>query len=145
MRSISATVDVLNLNGGSFNLVVANAETINGSAAYDAFAVGNTSGSTTVTAGAGQDSITASAGQDNFRFTSAADSVAGGATDIIANFVAGSDTFTFSGMTFAGGSIAYVEDAALAGDGQASARLQNVGVGNDVLQIDVDGDGVMIE
>ncbi|SDM85099.1 VCBS domain-containing protein [Afipia sp. GAS231] len=136
--------DTLNLNGGSFGLTVANTETINGSANFDTITISNAvTGSTTITAGAGADNITASAGQDNFRFTSVADSTINGQSDTITNFDAGHDTFTFAGITVAGGSIDYVGAGAFEGAGHASAVLQNFGPGNDVLNIDINGDGVM--
>ena len=133
--------DTLNLPEAAFGFTVVDAETINGSAAYDNFTIGNISGSTTVTAGAGSDAITASAGQDNFHFASVADSAAGGGGDTIANFDVTGDTFTFSGMTIAGGHIEYVDTGSFTGSGQASAHLQNFGLGSDLLQIDTDGDG----
>ena len=137
--------DALNLNGGSFNLTVVGAETINGSVAYDNVTISNASGATTVTAGVGGDAITAGAGQDNFRFTSATDSPAsaGLQTDVIANFDASSDTFTFSGMSVAGDSIEFHTDLSFSGEGQASARLANQSPGHDVLQIDLNGDGTI--
>ncbi|SDK25260.1 MULTISPECIES: VCBS domain-containing protein [Bradyrhizobium] len=136
--------DTLNLNGGSFGVTVANVETINGSANFDNITISNAvTGSTTITAGAGADNITASAGQDNFRFASVADSTINGQADTITNFDAGHDTFTFSGITVANGQIDYVGAGSFEGAGHASAVLQNVGPGNDVLNIDINGDGVM--
>jgi Ca2+-binding RTX toxin-like protein len=132
--------DTLNLNANVYDITVANAENINASANFDRITIGNTSGNTTITAGAGADEIFASAGHDNFRFVSTADSAAG-AADTIHNFDAGEDSFTFSGLSVAGGHIEYVDGAALLGSDQASAHLQNVGPGNDYLQIDIDGDG----
>jgi VCBS repeat-containing protein len=135
--------DTLNLNGGSFGLTVANAETINGGVNFDTITISNAvTGSTTITAGAGADNITASAGQDNFRFASVADSTINGQNDTITNFDAAHDTFTFAGITVAGGSIDYVGAGAFE-IGHASAVLQNFGPGNDVLNIDIDGNGVM--
>jgi hypothetical protein len=136
--------DTLNLNGGSFGVTVANVETINGSANFDNITISNAvTGSTTITAGAGADSIIASAGQDNFRFASVADSTINGQTDTIVNFDAVHDTFTFTGIAVANGQIDYVGAGAFEGAGHASATLQNVGPGNDVLNIDIDGNGVM--
>jgi Ca2+-binding RTX toxin-like protein len=136
--------DTLNLNGGSFGVTISNVETINGSAFSDNFTISNVvTGSTTVTAGAGADAITASAGQDNFRFASVADSTINGQNDTITNFDAAHDTFTFAGITVGGGQIDYVGAGAFEGAGHASATLQNVGPGNDVLNIDIDGNGVM--
>lgn len=136
--------DTLNLNGGSNGLVVANVETINGSANFDNITISNAvAGSTTITAGAGADNIIASAGQDNFRFVSVADSTINGQNDTIANFDASQDTFTFAGITVANGQIDYVGAGSFEGAGHASATLQNVGPGNDMLNIDIDGDGVM--
>jgi Ca2+-binding RTX toxin-like protein len=118
---------------------VTNVETVFGSSNNDTIVIANTAGATTtVTGGLGADTITASAGQDNFRFASVADSPSGGASDVINNFDAFGDTFTFSGMTIANSSINYIAAGGFAGSGQASALL----AGN-VLQIDVNGDGAM--
>ncbi|MGL9621324.1 VCBS domain-containing protein [Bradyrhizobium sp. U531] len=132
--------DTLNINMNVFDITVTNVETINGSANFDRITIGNTSGNTTITAGAGADEIFASGGHDNFRFLSTADSAAG-AADTIHNFDAANDSFTFSGISVAGGHIEYVDGATLLGGNQASAHLQNIGPGNDYLQIDIDGDG----
>lgn len=78
----------------------------------------------------------------HFRFTSAADSGAGVPADTITNFDAGIDTFTFSGIAVAGGHIDYVGTGPFTGLG-ASAHLESFGPGNDLLQIDIDGDGLM--
>ncbi|MDT4743632.1 VCBS domain-containing protein [Bradyrhizobium sp. WYCCWR 12699] len=132
--------DTLNFNANVYDITVTNVETVNAAANFDRITIGNTSGNTTVTAGAGADEIYASAGHDNFRFVSTADSAAG-AADTIHNFDAGNDSFTFSGISVAGGHIEYVDGPALLGGNQASAHLQNFGPGNDYLQIDIDGDG----
>ncbi|PSO16455.1 hypothetical protein C7G42_23290 [Bradyrhizobium sp. MOS003] len=132
--------DTLNINMNVFDITVKNVETINGSANFDRITIGNTAGNTTITAGTGADEIYASAGHDNFCFLSTADSAAG-AADTIHNFDADNDSFTFSGISVAGGHIEYVENAGLLGANQASAHLQNSGPGNDYLQIDIDGDG----
>jgi hypothetical protein len=135
--------DTLVLTSTSLNFItVANIENVVGSAGVDDIVIANTAGPTTVTGGLGVDHITASAGQDNFRFTSVADSTSG-AADNITNVNAGGDTFTFSGMTIAGSNIQYVDIGSFAANGQASAHLQNVSPGNDLLQIDINGDGVM--
>ncbi|MHC4050467.1 VCBS domain-containing protein [Bradyrhizobium sp. 25ACV] len=132
--------DTLNFNANVYDITVTNVETVNAAANFDRITIGNASGNTTITAGAGADEIFASAGHDNFRFVSTADSAAG-AADTIHNFDADNDSFTFSGISVAGGHIEYVENAALLGANQASAHLQNSGSGNDYLQIDIDGDG----
>ena len=133
--------DTVNFNSNVFDITVINAENINASANFDRITIGNTSGNTTITAGAGADEIFASAGHDNFRFVSIADSAAG-AADTIHGFDASNDSFTFAGIAVAGGQIDYVDSAALEGGGQASAHLQSNGQGNDYLQIDTNGDGV---
>jgi hypothetical protein len=46
-------------------------------------------------------------------------------------------------MSVAGGHIEYVDAGNFAGSGQASAHLQNLAPGDDLLQIDIDGDGQM--
>ena len=81
--------------------------------------------------------------QDNFRFTSVADSTINGLSDTIVNFDATSDSFTFSGIDVHGGSIQYVGTNGFAGNNQASAHIEHFGAGNDLLQIDIDGDGQM--
>ncbi|SFN60836.1 VCBS repeat-containing protein [Bradyrhizobium sp. Rc3b] len=132
--------DTLNFNANVYDITVTNVETVNAAANFDRITIGNASGNTTITAGAGADEIFASAGHDNFRFVSTADSAAGSA-DTIHSFDADNDSFTFSGISVAGGHIEYVENAALLGGNHASAHLQNFGPGNDYLQIDIDGDG----
>ncbi|HEY1214875.1 MAG TPA: hypothetical protein VGE93_14690, partial [Bryobacteraceae bacterium] len=132
--------DTLNFNGNVYDITVTNVETVNAAANFDRITIGNASGNTTITAGAGADEIFASAGQDNFRFVSIADSALN-AADTVHNFDAANDSFTFSGMSVAGGHIEYVDDGSLLGGNQASAHLMNFGPGNDALQIDVDGDG----
>ncbi|SDJ01426.1 VCBS repeat-containing protein [Bradyrhizobium sp. Rc2d] len=132
--------DSLTFNANVYDITVSNVENINAGANFDRITIGNTSGNTTITAGAGADEIFASAGHDSFRFASIADSAAG-AADTIHNFDADNDSFTFSGISIAGGHIEYVDSAALLGANQASAHLQSFGPGNDYLQIDIDGDG----
>ncbi|WP_128935729.1 VCBS domain-containing protein [Bradyrhizobium zhanjiangense] len=132
--------DSLTFNANVYDITVSNVENINAGANFDRITIGNTSGNTTITAGAGADEIFASAGHDSFRFVSIADSAAG-AADTIHNFDAANDSFTFSGISIAGGHIEYVDSAALLGANQASAHLQSFGPGNDYLQIDIDGDG----
>ena len=66
-----------------------------------------------------------------------------GQSDTITNFDVAHDTFTFAGITVAGGQIDYVGAGTFEGAGHASAVLQNFGPGNDVLNIDINGDGVM--
>lgn len=137
---LGAGDDTLNFNANVYDVTVTNVETVNAAANFDRITIGNTSGNTTITAGAGADEIFASAGHDNFRFVSTADSAAG-AADTIHNFDAGNDSFTFSGISVAGGYIEYVDSAELLGGNHASAHLQSSGPGNDYLQIDLDGDG----
>ncbi|MBR1282877.1 hypothetical protein JQ597_12585 [Bradyrhizobium sp. AUGA SZCCT0177] len=132
--------DTVTFNTNIFSMTVLNAENINGSSTFDEIIIGNTSGNTTITAGGGADWVTASAGDDNVRFTSTADSAAG-AGDTVYNFDANDDTFNFSGISVSGGHIEYVDSGAFVGGNQASARLQNFGPDNDLLQIDANGDG----
>jgi hypothetical protein len=56
--------------------------------------------------------------------------------------VIGAPTVTFAGIAVTGGSIDYVGTGPFE-VGHASAVLQNFGPGNDVLNIDINGDGVM--
>ncbi|MBR1212046.1 VCBS domain-containing protein [Bradyrhizobium sp. JYMT SZCCT0180] len=134
--------DTVNFNMNVFGVTVANTENIDGSSNFDSITISNTaSGNTTITAGTGADEVTASAGHDNFRFASIGDSAAG-AADTIHNFDADDDSFTFSGISVSGvGHIEYIDSGAFAGGGQASAYLQNLGAGNDLLHIDTNGDG----
>jgi hypothetical protein len=132
--------DTLNFNANVYDITVTNVENINLAANFDRITIGNTSGNTTITAGAGADEIYASAGHDNFRYVSIADSAQSGG-DTIHNFDAANDSFTFSGISVAGGHIEYVGSGAMLGGNQASAQLLNIAPGNDDLQIDIDGDG----
>jgi hypothetical protein len=136
--------DTLTLGNGFNTVTVSNIENVFGGNTVDNIVIANTTGSTTVTGGLGNDSITASAAVDNFHFASVADSAFGGATDVVTNFNAGSDNFTFDGVAGANGFTSAIHfvgtDVGFDGGNQTEARLVN---GGNTLQIDVDGNGVM--
>ena len=136
--------DTLNFTQSAINVTVANVENVNLSANFDTLIIGgNSTGITTVTAGVGADAITGSAGQDNFRFTSVGDSTINGARDTITSFDASIDTFTFAGIAHNGDHIEYIGTNNFSVTGLAQARYLTSTPGNDMLQIDLDGDGVM--
>ncbi|CAN7756272.1 VCBS domain-containing protein [Bradyrhizobium sp. LjRoot220] len=136
--------DTLNFTQTAFNVTVVDVENVNGSANFDTMIIGgNSTGITTVTAGVGGDAITGSAGQENFRFTSVGDSTINGVRDTITDFDASNDTFTFEGIAYNGDHIEYVGTSDFSGSGQAEARYLTTTPGHDMLQIDLDGDGVM--
>ncbi|MDB5875949.1 MAG: hypothetical protein JWQ07_5391, partial [Ramlibacter sp.] len=137
-------IDTLILGNGFNSVTVSNIENVFGGNTNDNIVIADTTGSTTVTGGLGADSITASAAADNFHFASVADSVWGGATDVVTNFDAGSDSFTFNGLAGTNGFASAIHfvgtDVGFDGGNQTEARLVNAG---NTLQIDVDGNGVM--
>ncbi|TYL84331.1 VCBS domain-containing protein [Bradyrhizobium cytisi] len=133
----------INFNDTTNGVTVANASTVNGSAADDNITVANASGTTTVTGGLGADYLTAGAGSFNFNFNGPADSAVGHG-DTIVNFDAGRDNFTFTGVN-AATAIHYVDTAEFdgtVGSPYCEARVDGTGP-NALLQIDLDGDGKM--
>ncbi|MBR1300813.1 M10 family metallopeptidase C-terminal domain-containing protein [Bradyrhizobium sp. AUGA SZCCT0042] len=132
--------DTVTFNTNVFNTTVLNTENINGSSTFDEIIIGNTRATRRSPRAGGADWVTASAGDDNVRFTSTTDSAAG-AGDTVYYFDANDDTFNFSGISVSGGHIEYVDSGAFVSGSQASARLQNFGPDNDLLQIDTNGDG----
>jgi VCBS repeat-containing protein len=145
---LGAGNDTLNL-GFSSNVTVKNVETVNGSDGFDAITIANTAGTTTVTGGLGGDTLIASTGQDRFHYTSANDSSVFGPQDEIIGFDTSTDRFVFDGMSGgpAGftGSIDFIGSNAFDGTAAArhsEARLDTSG-GQTILQIDVNGDGVL--
>jgi hypothetical protein len=142
--NLGDAVDSLTLANGFNSVTVSNVENIFGGNTDDTIIIANTVGSTTVTGGLGTDHITGSAAADNFHFASVADSAYGGATDVVTNFDASSDNFTFNGLEGANGFASTIhfigEDGVFAGGNQTEARLGNGGA---TLQIDVDGNGAM--
>jgi VCBS repeat-containing protein len=139
--------DVINFGASANAVTVSGVETVNGSAGNDAITIGANPGAVTVTGGLGADYLVASVGADNFRFTSAADSAVGNGDQIV-NFDASTDSFTFSGMNGANGftgPIHFIDTAAFdgtSGSPVSEARIDTSGP-NALLQIDVDGDGLM--
>jgi hypothetical protein len=135
--------DSLTLANGFNTVTVMNIENVTGGNSNDTILIGNATGSTTVTAGLGFDVITASAGQDSFRFTGVADSQSGSG-DTVNNFNAIDDRFVYSGFISNGSdAVTYVgTDTAFAVTNHSQARL-DTSLGGTLLQIDVNGDGVM--
>jgi Ca2+-binding RTX toxin-like protein len=146
-------IDTLQLSAGFGNgVTVRNVESVIGSAASDAITITNTTGVTTVTAGAAADFTTAGAAEDHIRFTSITDSPFGGGRDTVTGFDADHDYFEFSTALVGGNPIHFIgngdaapplgQEATFDANGSAEARLANIG-GLQVLQIDVNGDGQM--
>jgi VCBS repeat-containing protein len=137
--------DTLTLSNDFNSIIVYNTENVIGGSNTDNIAIGNTSGSTTVTGGLGSDNISASAGQDHIRFTSAADSSVGNA-DTVNNFDASQDTFVFDQMSGGAngltGAIDFIGSDAFHGSHTSEARIDINGT-SALLQIDVNGDGVI--
>ena len=136
--------DVINFGAQANAVTVSGVETVNGSAGADAITLGTNPGAITVTGGLGADTLVASVGADNFRFTSAARRAVGN-EDQIVNFDASTDSFTFSGMNGSNGftgPIHFIDTAAFDGTSGSEARIDMSGP-NALLQIDVDGDGLM--
>jgi Ca2+-binding RTX toxin-like protein len=138
--------DNLNLANGLNSLSVANVENVFGGSNNDTIVIGNTAGSTTttVTGGLGADIMTASAAPDNFRFTSTADSQTGNG-DQITSFDAANDKFVFhlTGPNGFTGPINFVGSNAFDGSPGAPHSEARFDAGSGLLQIDVNGDGVM--
>jgi Ca2+-binding RTX toxin-like protein len=139
-------VDSLTLTSQVFNLTVVDAETITGSAMNDTIVIGNTTGATTITGGLGTDHLTLGGGDDSVRFTSVEDSSINIGRDVVTNFDADHDKFVFDGIGGPNGlrgTFEFLDSGSFTGGGDNSeAILTNIG-GVDILQIDVDGDGVM--
>ena len=101
-------------------------------------------GDDTITGGAGRDVMTGGAGGDTFVFQALSDSVAGGARDLIKDFVAGVDTLDLSAIDADTGladdqAFAFIGAGAFTG---TAGELQAKAFGaNTLVSGDVDGDG----
>lgn len=104
---------------------------ISGSSAADTLIGG--AGADTFLANNGADTITGNAGADIFRYTATAHST-NAASDVITDFVSGTDKLDFTGLNFT-----YIDTDAFSGGG-AAGQLRWTVSGSDVLvQVDTDG------
>ena len=142
---LGAGTDTLNLSVFSGGVTVNNVEHVNGSSDSDFITVANTIGTTTVTGGGGADFITASAATDIIRYTDASKSSVATGEDTINNFDAAHDSFLLDGVAGLAGAVHFMASGVLDGSPatpHAEAILTNFG-GQNQLQIDVNGDGVI--
>jgi VCBS repeat-containing protein len=142
---LGAGNDTLNLSVFTGGVTVANVEHVNGSTDTDFITVANTAGTTTVTGGGGADFITASAATDIIRYTDASESSVATGEDTVTNFDATHDSFLLDGVAGLAGSVHFMASGVLDGSPatpHAEAILTNFG-GQEQLQIDVNGDGVI--
>jgi VCBS repeat-containing protein len=142
---LGAGNDTLNLSVFAGGVTVNNVEHVNGSADGDFITIANTTGTTTVTGGGGADFITASAATDIIRYTDASESSAATGGDTVTNFDAAHDQFLLDGVAGLAGSVHFMASGVLDGSPatpHAEAILTNFG-GQEQLQIDVNGDGVI--
>lgn len=123
----ASTTNGISITGGSANDVItgtAQADVINGGAGNDTIngGVGNDTinggdGNDTITGGAGVDTLTGGAGADIFVFSTAnLDTTAGAVTDIIVDFVSGTDKISNTVVGAAGSATNYVEASAAVAD-----------------------------
>ena len=117
------------------------------STTHDTINVVNDIGMTQVTGGFGADMIdvSASGAFDTIRFTSVQDSYNNAAErDVVVGFDPSGDAFLFDGMAgqFAS-AVNFIEGDFDMDAGTSEARLVDIGDGNQLLEIDVDGDGVI--
>jgi hypothetical protein len=142
---LGAGNDTLNLTGFTGGVTVANVEHVNGSAATDFITIANTTGTTIVTGGGGADYITTSAATDIIRYTDASESSQATGEDTVTNFDAAHDSFLLDGVAGLAGQVHFMASGILDGSPatpHAEAILTNFG-GQEQLQIDVNGDGVI--
>ena len=132
------------MSAANSGVTVVNVENVNGSTGNDAITIGNTSGTATVTGGLGTDFITASAGDDVFRYTAPPTRVRRFARDTVNNFDAAHDRVRIRRSRHC--EPRSISSAAACSTVRATphveAMLTNIG-GLNVLQIDVNGDGVI--
>jgi VCBS repeat-containing protein len=142
---LGAGNDTLNLSVSTNGVTVANIEHVNGSAANDIITIANTIGTTTVTGGAGSDFITLSAATDIVRYTAASDSSVATGEDTVTNFDTAHDSLLLDNVAGLAGQVHFMATGVLDGSPatpHAEAILTNFG-GQQQLQIDVNGDGVI--
>ncbi|MEH2565235.1 VCBS domain-containing protein [Bradyrhizobium sp. AZCC 2289] len=142
---LGAGNDTLNLSVFAGGVTVNNVEHVNGSTDGDFITIANTTGTTTVTGGGGADFITASAATDIIRYTDASESSVATGEDTVTNFDAAHDQFLLDGVAGLAGSVHFMASGVLDGSPatpHAEAILVNSG-GQNQLQIDVNGDGVI--
>ena len=142
---LGAGNDTLNLTGFTGGVTVVNVEHVNGSAATDFITDASVLGTATITGGGGSDVITAGAATDIIRYTAASESSVATGEDTVNNFDAAHDQFLLDGVAGLAGSIHFMASGVLDGTPatpHAEAILTNFG-GQQQLQIDVNGDGVI--
>nr|WP_249810728.1 VCBS domain-containing protein [Bradyrhizobium sp. 17] len=130
---------------GPASVTVKNVEHVNGSAFTDFITDVGVFGTTVITGGGGADFMTAGAAVDVIRYTDASESSAATAMDDVNNFDATQDQFLLDGVAGLAGSVHFMASGVLDGSPiapQAEAILVDVG-GQQQLQIDVNGDGVI--
>jgi VCBS repeat-containing protein len=142
---LGAGNDTLNLSVSAGAVTVANVEHVNGSAAGDFITDASVLGTTTITGGGGADNITVGAATDIIRYTDASESSVATGEDTVNNFDATHDQFLLDNVAGLAGQIHFMASGVLTGTPatpHAEAILTNVG-GQQQLQIDVNGDGVI--
>jgi VCBS repeat-containing protein len=142
---LGAGNDTLNLTGFTGGVTVANVEHVNGSAGTDFITDASALGTTTITGGGGADFITLGAATEVIRYTDASESSAATGEDTVNNFDATHDQFLFDNVAGLAGQVHFMASGVLDGSlatPHAEAILTNFG-GQQQLQIDVNGDGVI--
>jgi serralysin len=94
-------------------------------------------GDDTIIGGLDKDNMYGGTGEDTFVFNRRADSKDGPDIDLIRDFVAGEDVIDLTGLNPA---LTFIGAAAFSGS-TGEVRLFATGTGNNILQIDLDGDG----
>jgi VCBS repeat-containing protein len=142
---LGAGNDTLNLTGFTGGVTVANVEHVNGSTQSDFITDATVIGTTTITGGGGADFITLGAATNIVRYTDASESSVGTGLDTVTNFDATHDQILLDGVIGAAGAVHFMASGVLdgsAGAPKAEAILVDVG-GQNQLQIDVNGDGII--
>jgi VCBS repeat-containing protein len=142
---LGAGNDTLNLSVSAGGVTVANVEHVNGSSAADVITDASVLGTTTITGGGGADIISVGAATDIIRYTDASESSVATGEDTVNNFDASHDQFLLDGVAGLAGQVHFMPSGVLTGSPatpHAEAILTNFG-GQEQLQIDVNGDGVI--